>query len=95
MEKRDQIRKKIEKLALAPANDGVRLALLGRDGVELIGGMDLSPVTEFKQGANGTVEVKFVDRIGALQWLCETQGRDLQKSAENFFAGLEKSADGQ
>lgn len=78
---------KLLKLAESPANDGVRLAFLEGDGMEELKSLDLSALTEFKRSSNGTVELKFVDRLAALKWLAE-QGEDTR--AEQLYQALEK-----
>jgi len=78
---------KLMKLAESPANDAVRLAFMDGAGPGEIKGLDLSAVTEFKRGGNGSVEVKFIDRVEALKWLSE-QGVD--PKAERLYRALEK-----
>ena len=63
---------------------------------EELGGLDkldLSAVTEFKRNHNGTVELKFVDRLAALQWLLERVGEDPQ--AEELRRAIEGGAERQ
>ena len=66
--RREDVLRRLAQLAFGRANDGVRLALLGREaGMEH---MDLSAVSEIKVTDKG-VEVKLVDRVKALATLCE------------------------
>lgn len=93
MDRKERLRRRVEKLATARANDAVRLALMGEGALPELEGMDLSAVSEFKRGTSGGIEVRFIDRLGALRWLCETEGASEEKRAREFFAGLEKAGE--
>ena len=88
--KREEILKEIRRLAKGKVNDAVRLAYLGEDELAEIGRLELSAVTEFKRNSNGTVELKFVDRLAALQWLLE-QAEDPKGKA--LYEALEKGTE--
>ena len=75
---------KLEKLAFCRSNDAVKLAFLGEDALSQIGRLDLSALTEFHRLSNGTVEMKFVDRVKLLELLKEV----VQGSAETGKADL-------
>ena len=85
--KKAQILKEIQRLAESRANDAVRLAFLGEEELEALEGLDLSALTEFKRNKNGTVEMKFVDRMAALEWLAE---RCDDPRAARLYRALEK-----
>ena len=72
---RDDVLRRLERLADQKANDAVKLAFL----------------TELKRHGNGAVEIKLVDKVLALEKLCEIahKGGD---GAEHFFRALESSA---
>lgn len=89
--KRDRLLGKIEKLAMSRVNDAVRLAFLREGELEILDELDLSPVSEFKRNSGGTVEIKFIDRLSALQWLLENLGDDPRAKA--LYAAIEKGAD--
>ncbi len=90
--KREEILKEIRRLAKGRVNDAVRLAYLSEDELENIDELELSAVTEFKRSGNGTVELKFVDRLSALQWLLEQAEDDPRGKA--LYEALEKGAGG-
>lgn len=90
MKNREAVLNKIEKLAMGRVNDAVRLAFLSEGELAGLDKLDLSAVTEFKRSSNGTVELKFVDRLSALQWLSERVGEDPR--AERWYEALEKGA---
>ena len=68
--KRDRIIKRLSEMAFARPNDAVRL--LTDDCDELkneLGGLDLMSVSEIKRGSNGVIEIKFIDRLKAIETL--------------------------
>ena len=80
------------------SNDAVKLAYLEGDNLtEQIDGLDLSLLSELKRNANGTVEIKLVDRVKALTELTallrEAQGCEpATRQAESFYRALETRA---
>ena len=72
---RDDVLRRLERLADQKSNDAVKLAFL----------------TELKRHGNGAVEIKLIDKVLALEKLCEIahKGGD---GAEHFFRALESSA---
>ena len=87
--KREHILKEIRRLAKGRVNDAVRLAYLSEEELGEIGKLELSGVTEFKRSSNGAVELKFVDRLAALQWLSE-QAED--PKGERLYEAIENGA---
>lgn len=90
--KREEILGEIDRLAKERVNDAVRLAYLDENELEEIGKLELSAVTEFRRSSNGTVELKFVDRLAALKWLLEQAEDDPKGRA--LYEALEKGAEG-
>ena len=90
MKKREEVIEQIEALATSRINDAVRLAFLTEEELGILESLDLSAVTELKRNANGTVELKFLDRLAALQWLLERAGGDPQ--AEKLYEALNRAA---
>lgn len=86
MESSEEILRQVEELALSRVNDAVRLAFLGGEDLEGIDKLDLSPVAEFKKNKDGGVEIKFVDKLSALQWLLEQ--RRAKPTAEELRQAL-------
>ena len=91
MKSREEILKEIEDLAGCKVNDAVRLAFLSGEEMESLDGLDLSAITELKRNSSGTVELKFIDRLAALQWLLERTGAE-DPQALKLYEALEKSA---
>jgi Terminase small subunit. len=91
----DAIRRLCE-LAFGRANDAVRLALSREEaGVEMEK-LDLSAVAEFKATDKGGVEIKFIDRVRALEVLCGLlSGNSGNTGANEFFQALEEAGEQQ
>jgi len=84
---REECLEEIRRLAKCRANDAVKLAFLTSGELEAVESLDLSAVAEFKRGKDGGVELKFIDRVGALKWLLEQTGGDPR--AERLYRALE------
>ena len=82
--RRDVIRR-LAQLAFGRANDCVRLVLEEAPDLD---GLDLSLLSEVKRNEKGTVEVKLMDRIHALEQLL-TVCSESADCAEAFFAAAE------
>ena len=84
---REDVARRLAELAFGKANDCVRL-VLGED-VQLEG-LDLSLLTELKRNDKGTLEIRLVDRLKALEMLAqfaEKDGTDL----ESFLKAMQGS----
>lgn len=82
---KEDVARRLAELAFGKANDCVRLVL--EEGSEL-GRLDLSLLSEVKRNDKGTVEVKLVDRLKALEqlaMLAQENGEDL----ESFLKALQ------
>lgn len=66
---REKLLKQMRALAAAKVNDAVKLAYLSGEQLDLIDRLDLTAVTEFKRSGNGAVEVKFSDKMKAIEQL--------------------------
>ena len=89
--RREDVIRRLAQLAFGRANDAVRLAL--RPGEAEVGTLDLSAVSEFRVTDKGGVEVKFVDRVRALETLCGLLGGDTGAGAEELFRALSAAGD--
>lgn len=72
---RSDVTRRLAELAFGKANDCVRLAL--EDDPQL-GRLDLSLLSEVKRNDKGTVEIKLIDRLQALEQLAQVAGEDPQ-----------------
>ena len=87
--RRQDVTRRLAELAFGKANDCVRLAL--EDEPEL-SRLDLSLLSEVKRNEKGTVEIKLIDRLKALEQLAESAGDDSDQ-VEAFLKALQ--ADGE
>ena len=78
------VTRRLAELAFGKANDCVRLAL--EDDPNL-GRLDLSLLSEVKRNDKGTVEIKLIDRLKALEQLAAVAGDNGAEMAE-FLAAL-------
>ena len=82
---RSDVTRRLAELAFGKANDCVRLAL--EDDPHL-GRLDLSLLSEVKRNDKGTVEIKLIDRLRALEQLAQVAGEDTQ-DLEAFLQALQ------
>ena len=76
-------------LATGAANDAVKLAYLPEEEREAIGKLDLSALIEFRRSGAGTVELKFADRMKALERLLELSGPSGEEQLDSLFRRME------
>ena len=82
---RSDVTRRLAELAFGKANDCVRLAL--EDDPNL-GRLDLSLLSEVKRNDKGTVEIKLIDRLRALEQPAQVAGEDTQ-DLEAFLQALQ------
>lgn len=80
--RRQDVIRRLAQLAFGRANDCVRLVLEDAPDIDRL---DLTLLAEVKRNEKGTVEVKLIDRIRALEQLLQA-GTDAADCAEAFFA---------
>jgi len=83
--RRSDVVRRLAELAFGKANDCVRLVL--EEGV-VPDGLDLSLLSEVKRNEKGTVEVRLLDRLQALEQLARMVGED-SGDVEAFFQALQ------
>ena len=83
--KREDVARRLAELAFGKANDCVRLAL--EDDPNL-GKLDLSLLSEVKRNDKGTVEIKLIDRLRALEQLAAVAKED-NSDLESFLQALQ------
>ena len=83
---RDILLEQMRRLACAKVNDAVNLPEEER---ESIGRLDLAALTEFRRSGAGTVELKFTDRMKALERLLELCGPSGEEQLEQLFRRME------
>ena len=87
--RRQDVTRRLAELAFGKANDCVRLALEDDPSLDKL---DLSLLSEVKRNDKGTVEIKLIDRLRALEQLAqvaEEEKTDLESFLEALGAGGE------
>jgi len=84
--RREDAIRRLAQLAFGRANDVVKLAL--HPGETDLEQLDLSAVSEFKVTDKGGVEVKLVDRVRALETLCELLASGGGQTADELYRAL-------
>lgn len=83
--RREDVTRRLAELAFGKANDCVRLAL--EDDPQL-SRLDLSLLSEVKRNDKGTVEIKLIDRLRALEQLANVAGEE-SEDMELFLQALQ------
>ena len=83
---------KLQELAFSRSNDAVKLAFLGEDALQQIDGLDLSALTELHRLSNGTVEMKFVDRVKLLELLRQVLRGAEEAGAADLVTAINSAA---
>lgn len=86
---REEILGQMWKLANTPASDAVRMACFPEEEWGELKHMKLDSVTEFKRGANGVIELKFVDRGRLLERLLDACDRSGEEQVDRFLRAME------
>lgn len=81
---RADVTRRLAELAFGKANDCVRLAL---EDEPQLGKLDLSLLSEVKRNEKGTVEIKLIDRLRALEQLAALAGEGSEE-LERFLQAL-------
>ena len=86
--RREDVTRRLAELAFGRANDCVRLALGDTPKLDKL---DLSLLSEIKHNEKGTVEIKLIDRLKALEQLAQAAGQE-GADPEEFLRALQNSA---
>ena len=89
--RRADVTRRLAELAFGKANDCVRLAL---EDAPQLDKLDLSLLSEVKRNEKGTVEIRLIDRLKALEQLAQAAGEDTE-AAEHFLQALRQSPEVQ
>lgn len=83
--RRQDVTRRLAELAFGKANDCVKLAL--EDDL-CLDDLDLSLLSEVKRNEKGTVEIKLIDRLRALEQLAQTAKED-RSDMDSFLQALQ------
>lgn len=81
-----------ERLAFGSIADCIQLLYMEAPTLQRLEAMDLFMISEIKKPKDGAMEIKFFDRIKALEKLSEAQ-EDTHEKSLPFYRALERSAD--
>lgn len=85
----------LERLAFGSVTDAVKLILSTSDNTSPdIDSLDLFNVSEIKFTSGKGMEIKFFDRLKALEKLSDLSGNDSSEGMLSFYEAIEKSACG-
>ena len=84
---------KIGELAFCRCNDAVKLAFLGEDALKKLDRLDLGALTEFHRLSNGTVELKFLDRVKLLELMERITAGSGETGAAELLSAIDSAAD--
>jgi len=87
--RRQDVTRRLAELAFGKANDCVRLAL---EDEPSLGKLDLSLLSEVKRNEKGTVEIKLIDRLRALEQLAQV-AQEADSDLESFLQALQGGED--
>lgn len=87
---REQILKRMWKLANAGAGDAVKLACFPEEEWGRLERLELDALTEFKRGANGVIELKFADRARLLERLLDAADHSGEEQVDRFLRAMEE-----
>lgn len=88
--RRQDVTRRLAELAFGKANDCVKLAL---EENLCLDKLDLSLLSEVKRNEKGTVEIKLVDRLRALEQLAQTAGEE-KSDMDAFLQALQGGEEG-
>ena len=84
--RRQDVTRRLAELAFGKANDCVKLALEENICLDKL---DLSLLSEVKRNEKGTVEIKLIDRLRALEQLAQTAGEE-KSDMDAFLQALQE-----
>jgi len=87
--RQQDVTRRLAELAFGKANDCVKLAL---EEDLCLDELDLSLLSEVKRNDKGTVEIKLIDRLRALEQLAQTAGEE-QSDVDAFLQALQGGED--
>ncbi len=90
---RKDVTDELIQLALCPLNDAVKLSYLAAPTDAELKALDLRALSEFKRGASGAVELKFIDRQKLFEALLLQMDGGEREQAEIFLRALEDPKD--
>lgn len=89
---REDVIRQLWKIACSRPSGAVLLAYLEQPSRETVRRLDLDAVSEFRRSSTGGIEIRFIDRVKALQALYELLGGGADADdSDAFFRALEEA----
>lgn len=88
-----EILERLEAIAFCRSNDAVKLAFTAEQGMPDIDQLDLGALAELKRLSNGSVEMKFIDRIKILELMTQLRQAAPESGAAELVAAINSAAD--
>lgn len=88
----DEVKAGFRRLAFGSTADCIKLVFKDDIKDEDIESFDLFNISEIKKAKNGNVEIKFFDRIKAMEHLLNCENTHNNDSAVEFFEAIQKGA---
>lgn len=93
---KESIIEALSKIAFGKPNAAIELAYMEKPSRSTIRQLDLSAVSEFKRNSAGSVEIKLIDRVKALEALASMLGGDTDgEQLAEFIHALEEAGEEQ
>ena len=89
----DEVKAGFRRLAFGSTADCVKLLFKDEISDEEIEKLDLFNVSEIKKAKNGAIELKFFDRLKAMEQLSVCENTHDDDSAQPFYEAIRKGAD--
>ncbi len=86
---RKRLMEGFERLAFGKVTDAIRLLFCDELNIRTLNKLDLFPISEIKRPKGGGIEIKFFDRLKALQCLEEIYNQE-QSDQSGFYRALEQ-----
>ncbi len=85
---RQKILSDLRRLANSKNNDAVKLAYFTQEDADRIDALDLRGLVELRRSGSGTVEIKLIDRLRALELLDRLSQKEESPELDAFLNGL-------
>lgn len=88
----DEVKAGLRRLAFGSACDCVKILFKDDISDDELETLDLFNISEIKKAKNGSIEIKFFDRLKALEHLSVCENTRSENSAQPFFEAIRKGA---
>ncbi|MBQ7653975.1 MAG: terminase small subunit [Clostridia bacterium] len=93
LEDRDEVKAGFRRLAFGSTADCLKLLFKEDVSDDELEKLDLFNISEIKKAKNGAIEIKFFDRIKAMEYLSDCENAHENDDAVPFYEAIKKGAD--